>query len=128
VNTGFAVYDLTNKKFLSILTLTIHQAIKEVTAAIYFPDSVLTKVRFEDARQRKWYGKNAGTHALQGAGSIKRDCKIWEDFLTELKVPFDMVNPGSVPTKYTAETFKNVTKWKGRTSEHSRDAALLIFQ
>ena len=84
-------------------------------------------VRIEDARQRRWLG-NKGREALQGAGSIKRDATIWEDFLTDKKIPFEMVAPSRNSTKLSAEVFKRLTGWQGRTSEHSRDAAMLVFK
>ncbi len=63
----------------------------------------------------------------QGAGSVKRDCKIWEDFLTDLDIPFEMVAPRKGMTKYSAAAFKKLTGYEGKTSEHARDAAMLVF-
>ena len=64
---------------------------------------------------------------LQGVGSVKRDASIWEAYLTDLGVWFEMVAPKRNLTKITHETFVNMTKWKGRTNEHKRDAAMLVF-
>ena len=36
---------------------------------------------------------------LQGVGSVKRDATIWEDYLTELGVEFEMVAPKRNITK-----------------------------
>jgi hypothetical protein len=83
-------------------------------------------VRFEDARLRKWFG-NAGREKLQGAGSIKRDCVIWNDFLTRKQIPFEAVAPKNNKTKLSSKAFKEITKYEGKTSEHSRDAAMLVF-
>ena len=83
---------------------------------------------FEDARHRTWFGKDKNISAkLQGAGSIKRDCSIWEDFLQDYEIPFRAVPPQKGCTKWTEEYFKMVTGWKGKTSSHSRDAAVLVF-
>ena len=30
-------------------------------------------------------------------------------------------------TKWSAEVFADMTGWKGRTSNHARDAALLVY-
>ncbi|MCP4141265.1 MAG: hypothetical protein GY755_13445 [Chloroflexi bacterium] len=84
-------------------------------------------VRVEDARKRKWFG-NSGKERLKGAGSVCRDAKIWEDFLTDLGIPFEMVAPKDNKTKLSAEAFEKITGWKGRTNEHSRDAAMLCFK
>lgn len=83
-------------------------------------------VRFEDARKRKWFGAK-GVEALQGAGSVKRDATVWQDFLQDLCIPYEAVAPKNNKTKITADYFRKVTGWEGRTSEHARDAAMLVF-
>ena len=84
-------------------------------------------VRVEDSRQRKWFGK-AGREQLQGAGSIKRDVyRDWEDFLMDIGVNHEMVSPAKNRTKLKADTFKTYTGWGNPTNEHSRDAAMLVF-
>lgn len=121
-NTGFSVYDAEKKELLEVETLLIHKALERVSEWSVLP----IFVRVEDARLRKWYG-SAGKEQLQGAGSIKRDATIWEDFLEEKKIPFEMVAPKNNKTKLTSAIFEKITKWKKRTSEHSRDAAMLVF-
>lgn len=126
-HTGVAVWDTNERRFLSLETLPIHQALIKV---MMWRDRVGhdLQVVFEDARQRTWFGKDKNTNAkLQGAGSIKRDCSIWEDFLTDYEIPFRAVPPQKGFTKWTEEYFKMVTGWKGKTSNHSRDAAVLVF-
>lgn len=126
-HTGVAVWDTNERRFLSLETLPIHQALIKV---MMWRDRVGhdLQVVFEDARQRTWFGKDKNTNAkLQGAGSIKRDCSIWEDFLTDYEIPFRAVPPQKGCTKWTEEYFKMVTGWKGKTSNHSRDAAVLVF-
>ena len=87
-------------------------------------------VRVEDARQRTWYGYTTPQKdraKLQGVGSVKRDCTIWEDFLSDMKVEFQMVAPKNNATKMSADSFKAITGWKKPTNEHNRDAAMLVF-
>lgn len=88
-------------------------------------------VRVEDARKRKWVpwqeNEKAERGKREGAGSVKRDAIIWEDYLEELGVDYEMVAPKDNKTKLTAEAFKAVTKHDGITSEHARDAAMLVF-
>lgn len=64
---------------------------------------------------------------LQGVGSVKRDASIWEDYLKDLGVSFEMVAPKRNVTKLKQETFKRYTGWDKRTNEHGRDAAMLVF-
>lgn len=83
-------------------------------------------VYFEDARMRQWFG-NSGREKLQGAGSVKRDCQRWEEWLTMYNIPHCKVAPKNNRTKLSADQFYKLTKWEGRTNEHGRDAAMLIF-
>ncbi len=123
-NTGYAEWDRINRKLLECKSLAIHEAMAQVRAMRDIGQ--LHLVAFEDARMRTWLGSK-GREALQGAGSIKRDCTIWADFLGDLGVPFINVKPAAGGTKWTAERFAQVTGWQGRTNEHGRDAALLVL-
>ena len=81
--------------------------------------------RRRTAAQVAW---EQGQGGIAGGGSIggSRDATR-EDFLTDKKIPFEMVAPSRNSTKLSAEVFKRLTGWQGRTSEHSRDAAMLVF-
>lgn len=123
--TGFAVWDSDKEALIQCETLKIHKAIREVELHYSFnPGNVI--VVFEDARLRKWYGSRSW-EKMQGAGSVKRDCSIWEDFLTDLRIPFQAVPPGKAMTKVSSNYFKMVSHWNGRTSNHARDAAMLVI-
>ena len=124
--TGFAVWDTKEREFISLHTLQIHKAFEMLQKCIYSFGQENIHVRFEDARLRKWFGES-GREQLQGAGSIKRDSTIWDDYLSELKISFEKVAPKKNKTKMNAEPFGRLTKYKGRSSEHARDAAMLVF-
>ena len=121
-NTGFATYSPISRRLLSVETLQIHQAMERVLA---ISQKFKIKVRFEDARLRK-YLKDKDPGAIQGAGSIKRDATIWEDFLIDKGIDYECVSPDDNKTKITPETFTKMTGWTGRTSNHARDAAMLV--
>lgn len=128
-HTGLAFWNDKEKKLYALETLPIHKALQLVRKH-YNDNKCLFDffVIFEDARQRTWFGKDKNTNAkLQGAGSIKRDCAIWEDFLTDEGIPFRAVPPQKGGTKWDAKFFRMVTGWKGKTSNHARDAAVLVF-
>ena len=124
-NTGFALWDSATRRFKMIESMPIHTAILQ----IFNLDKVQldnTLIIVEDARQRKWFGQNSSAK-LQGAGSVKRDCTIWEDFLKELGCHFQFLPPRKGLTKMTANNFEKLTGYIHNTNEHSRDAALLVF-
>jgi len=124
--TGLAVWDCEKKQFKNIDSMKIHEAMTEVMYWHKYAIVLPILVRFEDARLRKWFGKNSN-EKQQGAGSIKRDCAIWEDFLRDSVIDFQLVAPKDIKTKMTAAAFRNLTGWKGVTNEHGRDAAMLVF-
>lgn len=121
-HTGVAVWDSEQQIFLSVETMKIHSAMELVLS---YPKEDIV-VLFEDARQRKWFGSNSNAK-LQGAGSVKRDSSIWEDFLNDKGIKYRAIAPIKGGTKWTAERFKNILGWRGKTSEHSRDAALMVY-
>lgn len=131
VNTGFSEWDSKKRCLLSVCSLPIHKAMDRVKVLHDLHKEELV-VRVEDPRQRKWFGTERMTREeerkkLQGVGSVKRDATIWEDFLKDLGVRFEMVAPKMNVTKLTQETFKRYTGWSSKTNEHGRDAAMLIY-
>lgn len=127
-HTGVAVWNHTDRRLECVCTMTITQAMDLVRGvrarglAMGFDVVVFV----EDARKRKWFGRS-GREKLQGAGAVKRDCAIWEAFCEELGVECQLIAPKHNATKLSASQFKLITGWHGRTSEHSRDAAMLVF-
>lgn len=125
-HTGIAIWDTREGRFLSLETLPIHQAMVKV---MVWKDNVGDdlQVVFEDARQRTWFGKGDVSAKMQGAGSVKRDCSIWEDFCRDYNISYWAKPPIKGATKVSSSYFKTISHWPGRTSEHSRDAAMLVI-
>lgn len=119
VNTGVAIWDCIEQRLYFVGSMQIHQAMELVL------QSNPALVRVEDARKRKWV--KGGREKLQGAGSVKRDAKIWEDFLKDKKIVFEMVAPKDNTTKLDADSFKYRTGWLKPTNNHGRDAGMLVF-
>ena len=128
-HTGVAVWDTRLGRFLNLETLPIHRALHLVHSMQRACDGhgEDMQVVFEDARQRTWFGKGDTDAKKQGAGSVKRDSSIWEDFCKDYGIPYWAKPPVKGATKVSAEYFKMVSHWTGRTSEHSRDAAMLVI-
>lgn len=128
-HTGIAVWNTNTQHFELIDTVPIRRAM-EIVKEWEYPVRGMC-VFFEDARQRQWLPRerNASEYRgrLMGAGSVKRDSVIWQDALTDWGIPFKMVPPRAGATKWNADTFRRVTGYTGRTSNHARDAALLVW-
>jgi hypothetical protein len=124
--TGLAIWHRDRKVFLAIWTVPIHKAMSSIISySNIYPGKIF--VRFEDARKRTFFKGENMNAKQQGAGSIKRDCSIWQDFLTDENIPYDNPAAGKIKTKYSSDLFKKITGFPGATSNHSRDAAMLVF-
>lgn len=127
-HTGLAVLDGRSGCFVEISTLPLHRALELVSALAQEGE---VSVIFEDARQRRWL-PHARTLTefkgrAMGGGSVRRDCTVWEEFLTDRRIPFRAVPPRAGMTKLDADRFARLTGWTGRTSNHGRDAAMLVW-
>ena len=132
-HTGFAVWDTRERRFESIDEFKLYKAMDRCRELRERAEAEGSRVcvRVEDARQRTWFGNNVSRDEerkrLQGVGMVKRDCNIWEEYLTDEGFDFQMVPPKNNATKLSAAQFAAITGWPGRTNEHKRDAAMLVF-
>ena len=128
VHTGVALWDTAQRKFLTVRTSGIIDAMDFVwnTAT-----SEGVTVFLEDARLRKWIPRESSLNQFKGramgAGSVKRDAAIWEEFLAKRGIKYYLIPPQRNRTKLSAEAFAALTGWTNRTSSHGRDAAMLVF-
>lgn len=129
VTTGVAVWLPTEKRLRTVDSMTITKAMRwvlEDASIVADPHGGLLVV-WEDCRKHRVFGagqRNAG--ALQGVGSVKRDCGIWEEFLTDNRIPNISRRPRSTRTKLKADQFKAATGWDKPSNNHGRDAAMLV--
>lgn len=127
-HTGVAVWDTKLKRLTAVRTLPLYAALEYVDK-LHKEHGVC--VVFEDARQRRWFEKERSNGEyrghLMGAGSVKRDSAIWEQFCKGKKIAYEAIPPRPGMTKWSPEAFAALTGWTGRTSEHARDAVLLVY-
>lgn len=124
VKTGLAIWKCRSQTFMELKTCSIIEAFEYLRN--YKLTDNLDELWFEDSRLRRWFG-NAGREKLQGAGSIKRDSAIWQEFCEYYEITFQAIKPASGQTKWNSAYFRRVTGWRERTSQHARDAAVLVF-
>ena len=121
VNTGVCIYDAEKKEVVLMKTVSILKAFKHI-------EKIAKEVKLiivEDARQVRF---NLDRAKAQGAGSVKRDCQIWEEFVGINEISNMFVRPNKKITKINAKTFKQITGYTERTNEHNRDAYMLIYK
>lgn len=150
-NTGYALFKYTTAndtiELIGCDSYDITEVIEQLMLPIASGDKKDFKILVEDARERKWFGTaesriyqkiksrqpvNASELStykgmLLGAGSVRRDCSILEEFLKRYGYSYHMIPPKNSSTKVPAAAFKKLTGWNGRTNEHSRDAAMLVL-
>ena len=128
VHTGFAVaFDHGEGGVLQkVESLSITQAMQSVLEYEDEHDLKDIMLYIEDARKRTWF--TGGREKAQGVGSVKRDAQIWEDWCKEKGINFKLIHPAANATKKKVEDFTRMTGWTGRTNEHGRDAAMLVFK
>ncbi len=139
VHTGVAVYINGKLTYMATPAMPILAAIDLVLSyqtALYEREmdgkSGSLLVIFEDARMIGGIGgarrgSKADTARLRGAGSVQRDCGIWDEFLTKHQIEHRKISPRQKGAKLSAEKFKSVTGWTAATNQHSRDAAMLVW-
>lgn len=130
VNTGFAVAidhgDGNGGQLNDVTSMTITRAMTSVLALTWKHGKDNVRLFIEDARLRTWF--TGGKEKAQGAGSVKRDASIWEQWCKENDLQYTMIHPKANATKYNANSFARITGWMGRTNEHGRDAAMLVHR
>jgi len=82
----------------------------------------------ENPNMRKYFG-NSGREKLQGAGSIKRDYKIWTEFAAEYGLRLFPIAPAQIGSQFDNEAiFHSATGYPKKCGKHARDAAKIIFK
>ena len=130
LHTGLAVWDTSSRQFLEIRCSGIVDAMDYLDHLR--SERGIGLVVFEDARQRTWIPRERDLAQMKGramgAGSVKRDCSIWEEWCKARQVQYIASRPKNGMTKLTDAYFRGITGYDRRTNNHGRDAAMLVFQ
>jgi hypothetical protein len=124
VNTGLAIWNKGENK-LELKTVKLHQAfdiIRSIKAQI-------NALVIENPNLWNYFTDHKAARArLQGAGSVKRDFKAWQDFLADEQIPYCAVRPDKKRNALgtNKDHFARITGYTGQSSEHARVAAMLI--
>lgn len=130
--TGVAVWEVDYQQFSAIKTVDFWKAYNWVSTSFNAAETI---IYIEDPSQNRpvWRREGMKEHEYQkkcqDVGAVKRESLLMIEGLQrqEFEVKAIQPNKGSF-TKLTAAAFKKITKYTKRTSEHSRDAAMLVFQ
>jgi hypothetical protein len=132
VQNGFAVWDSLKKDFIKILTLKFHpllkqldfyQATQEGRFQIVLEATYLNKPVWHGAQNKAIAGSIA-----QRVGSNQRTAQLIKEYCEEYDLPLVEVKPGKNSyTKLSQKKFEQLTGCRIKTSEHGRDAAMLVY-
>jgi hypothetical protein len=123
VITGVAI--IINGKYSIIKQMNIIKAMDLISSYIVDYDICL---HVENPTFRKYFG-NTGREKLQGAGSIKRDYKIWTEYAEHHKIRLFPIAPAAIGSDFDNENiFHATTGWTSKCGKHARDAAKIVFK
>lgn len=129
-HTGFATWNPIEWKLGIVQAVPLHRALESVAALKETVPLGSLLVCFEDCRQLRMRGGanwKKDSAVLQGVGSVKRDCTIWEEFLEDKGIPYHTKMPTPASLKWPADKFEQMTNWTARTNNHARDAAVIVY-
>lgn len=128
--TGVASWDTRAGALLTVTSMSILHAMRWIIedAVIQAEPRGGLLVVWEDCRNHRIHfpAGQRNDAALQGVGSIKRDCSIWQEFLTDARLPNITRAPSRRRTKLDRVQFRAATGWDKPSNEHGRDAAMLV--
>jgi hypothetical protein len=125
-NTGFAVYDPSEKRLTELVTTDFWGAIEKINAmrAAGEIGVVLEKPKTK-ANFHKHAKTAAGKHTMGvNVGFALKEAALILEYLNRNGIPVMTLPPLG---KKDAVFFKRMTGWSGRTNSHMRDAGLLCF-
>lgn len=137
--TGLSLWDQSGKRFVIVSSFSFWPAIKvlnhlvierypgRITIVVEDPNQIKGLYNRHQHEARKNLQKYTATITgiAQRVGKNKRDAQLIIDWCQENGVRYIAVKPTG--SKWDSSTFKSLTKWTGRTNEHSRDAGRLVF-
>jgi len=110
------------KAFNFINSIIIHS---EINIVVVIEDVTQNKPVFSNK-----LGKNARINLkiAQNVGGVKRETQLWIDYFESKGVEVIRVKPTKKSqTKLDKKIFEKLTGYKGRCSQHARDATMLII-
>lgn len=134
INTGFAVWNAPAQKLLEVKTVNFWGCITHITQYMNLYGASEICLVIEDViGNRPTFHHNATgakqrEKISQNVGGNKRDCQLIIEYceMHGIKVVRKVPGRGG-STKLKDEPFKKLTKWEGKTSNHARDAAMLVY-
>ena len=125
VNCGFAIYDRQLAELTHCCSLPLHELFDTLKAwsgngIEVFIENPNTWVQFK--------GKKTMDSRLQGAGAVKQSYRHIVEFLQDYSIAFKPTKLQGNMKKVSHDYFVKLTGFDGKTNEHGRDAAMIVFK
>lgn len=138
VNTGICLFDRTTRKIAVLATIDFW-GVFDFLDALYaiMPVESITVVIENSALNKPTFSKAGGNTALKmqkisrNVGFNQRESILLIEGIRRLGYEVKEIRPSGKKgekRKWTKEVFENLTGWKKQSSQHSRDAAMLVIQ
>ena len=138
--TGVAAYDPEARRLRFCTSMSFWKAVQWFNTALgpiepldgLAPGSVALVV-IEDARKLPIYGRHGAVRGARrdklarNVGRIDLDIGLWVEYLSMRGYQVLLARPSRGQQKWDAATFKKITRWQGRTNQHGRDSAQLVW-
>ena len=127
--TGLAIWSVIEQRFDRLETVTFWKALDIV--ASYPADQLVVVVEapagptYDHGEPRSLKAARRREKISRNVGSVQRESELLATGLERRGFRVQRVRPRS--RKLTAEAFRRLTKHQGRTSQHARDAGMLVF-
>ena len=138
--TGFAVWSMEQKRLTAVETYSFWETIKrlellawELTTGYASMNAIAVKIENPNGNSLTFgadYHKSPHREKIsQNVGMNKRDAQLIIEYCEREEIPVFPITPGkNSMTKMKEDVFKEYTGWEKRTSQHGRDAAMLVFK
>jgi hypothetical protein len=126
---GLAVWDRREKRLVQVKTTTFWGIAGVLACAGAWDGGAEVHIEAPHLNRPVWIRAERGASRIaQNVGENKAKAKLLIEYCDILGLMcFESRPTRRSMTKLSAEQFGQITGWKGQTSEHGRDAGMLVF-
>jgi len=124
IQCGFSVFDRKEQKLVVCKSCELWDLFESLKS--WKPNGVFVFIE----NPNTWVpfkSKDGSNDKRSGAGAVKQTYKHITQYLDHLCIGYQTVKLQGTMKKVDATKFKMITKWEGKSNEHSRDSALMCF-
>lgn len=128
INVGMAEWSANDKSLKFVASYQLWEVFRILDS---YTELFKEQVTIRIENPNTWIGfRNISADAgrLQGAGAVKQTYKHLIEYFEANGFEYQPVKLQGTMKKISSEKFKSLTGWTGRTNEHGRDAAMMVWK